>query len=132
MKLDLGFFGNLVWRWFPESREAVRGLIKDSLDSAVYDDEFPEAPEQFQYLMLGVVPLFYDRLGKLDQEPDLVRRFCAFCREALDRMGPAELSDFDDYVLDSVDDPADVRVLRAADPGLVAVVRQRFPHRWPD
>ncbi|MFI7607422.1 hypothetical protein ACIBTV_20070 [Micromonospora sp. NPDC049366] len=134
-RLDFGPIGSATWRHFPEVRSSIRELVCDELDSAIEEDRFPEAIEHFKYVLNAVSPLLFDRLGVVDLDPDLVRRFCLFCREVLDYSGPDSYDvsyTFQMYVLESLDGPSVVRLIKHIDPGLVDLVRTRYPGSWAD
>ncbi|SDY42981.1 hypothetical protein SAMN05444365_102238 [Micromonospora pattaloongensis] len=132
---DFGPFGNPTWRHFPEAREAVKDLICDELQRAIDAHREPEPVDDFEYVVHAVGPLFFDQLGKVNVDLDLVRRFCLFCRDVMSDSGPAAGSvsyTFNMYVLDGTDHPAAVRVLRQVDPELVEMVHTRYPGRWAE
>jgi hypothetical protein len=133
VKLGLGFFGDLVWRHFPESRAVIRLMILRKLGAAIDAETAPELPDQFAFLVDGVTPLVRDRIGVVELDTELVQRFCEFCRDVLAGLGPEDhgrLDTFDSYVLEEIDDRFGLAAVTAADPGLVDLVRERFPNRW--
>ncbi|NYF56970.1 hypothetical protein [Micromonospora purpureochromogenes] len=133
---NFGPTGNLVWRHFPERREQVAELVARSLEDGL-DDDSPELPEQFEYMIHVVGPLVLDRIGVRPVEPDLLHRFCQFCRDMLAYSGPdPDVWEVEHnlyhYVVESIDGPRPVEVLLRADPELVAAVRARFPGSWAE
>lgn len=132
---DFGPIGNLTWRYFPEAREVVKDLVCEELQRAIDSNRDPAIVDDSEYALHAVGPLFFDRLGRADLDPDLVRRFCLFCRALLRYSGPDDVNvsyTFNMYILDGVDYPAAVHVLRRADPDLVDLVRTRYPGRWSE
>ncbi|WP_433342122.1 hypothetical protein [Micromonospora sp. CA-111912] len=132
---DFGPIGNATWRHFPEARQSIKRLVCDELDNAICDDRQPEPAEQYVYFIRAAGPLLFARRLVGDLDPDLVRRFCLFCREMLDHSGPDPFSisyTFQMYFLDAVDDPASVRTLRGVDSELVDLVHARYPGTWAE
>ncbi|MCM0674522.1 hypothetical protein NCC78_07465 [Micromonospora phytophila] len=131
---NFGPVGNLVWQHFPEGRERMAELVVGSIEDAL-DDDSPELPEQFEYMIHVVGPLVLDRIGVRHVEPDLLDRFCRFCRDMLAYSGP-EVWEVEHnlyhYVVESIDGPAPVEVLLRADAEMVAAVRARFPGLWAE
>ncbi|RKN43391.1 hypothetical protein [Micromonospora endolithica] len=131
---DLGVEGNLVWRYFPEGRETIARLVADSFEYGTDDDLPPQVLDQFEYYTHVVGPLVYDHLGSRPLDPDLLRRFCAFCRELLAHAdahpGPVAWEieyHLQMYALYDLDAPKVTEALRAADPELVRIIDQRWP-----
>jgi hypothetical protein len=131
--LDLGPVGNLTWRHFPETREVIKGLVSDALDLAILQDTEPGRVESYEYFTHAVNPLFVERLGFVDLDPDLVRRLGAFCRDLLAYAGP-EVTDvrysLHMYLVDGLDEPPSIDALRRVDPELVELIGVQFPGRW--
>ncbi|MEU4779093.1 hypothetical protein [Micromonospora sp. NPDC023633] len=126
--------GDLAWQHFPEAREHITDLVCTELQRAIDADRMPQPVDQFEYALHAVGPLVED-LGLVDLDRDLVRRFCLFCRDLLDYSGPDgyEVSHvLGMYVLDGLDGPPVVRVIRQVDPGLIELVRARFPGFWAE
>jgi hypothetical protein len=131
---SFGPVGDLAWQRFPEAREEITELVCTQMRRAIDADEMPEPVDQFEYALHAVGPLVRD-LGLRDLDPDLVRRFCLFCRDLLGYSGPDEYRVshvLGMYVLDGLDGPPVVRVVRQVDPGLIDLVRARFPGMWAE
>ncbi|WP_320064262.1 hypothetical protein [Micromonospora sp. RTGN7] len=130
---DFGPIGNAAWRHFPEARESIKELVCGELDRAIDADRHPDPVEHCEYAVHGVGPLLSAGRVVGDLDPDLVRRFCLFCRDVLDHCGPDDVNvsyTFNMYILDAVDDPASVRTLRGVDSELVDLVHARYPGTW--
>ncbi|MEH1164175.1 hypothetical protein V6V47_02170 [Micromonospora sp. CPCC 205539] len=129
-----GPVGDLAWQHFPEAREQIMELVCDELQRAIDADRMPHPVDQFDYATHAVGPLIRD-LGRVDLDRDLVRRFCLFCRDLLAYPGPdgskASYA-LGMYVLDGLDGPPVVRVIRQVDPGLIDLVQARFPGTWAE
>ncbi|TDC55059.1 hypothetical protein E1258_23070 [Micromonospora sp. KC207] len=129
-----GPVGDLAWRHFPEAREQIADLVCTELQRAIDADRMPQPVDQFEYATHAVGPLIRD-LGLVDLDRDLVQRFCLFCRDLLDYSGPdkREVSYvLSMYVLWGLDGPPVVRVIQQVDPGLIELVRARFPGMWAE
>jgi hypothetical protein len=84
---SFGPIGTPAWHHLPESRDSVKELICEELQRAIDDDRDPVPVDQFEYVIHAVGPLVFDRLGVVDMDADLVRRFCLFCRDVLSYNG---------------------------------------------
>ncbi|GAA2216711.1 hypothetical protein ACFY2R_28835 [Micromonospora olivasterospora] len=129
-----GPVGDLAWQHFPEAREQITDLVCDALQRAIDADRMPQPVDQFEYATHAVGPLTRD-LGLVDLDRDLVRRFCLFCRDLLGYSGPDAFEAsyaLGMYVLHGLDGPPVVRVIRQVDPGLIELVRARFPGTWAE
>ncbi|WP_328383618.1 hypothetical protein OHQ88_14035 [Micromonospora zamorensis] len=129
-----GPVGDRAWQHFPEAREQITDLVCTQMRRAIDADQMPEPVDQFEYALQAVRPLIRD-LGLVDLDRDLVRRFCLFCRDLLGYSGPDgnQVSYvLGMYVLDGLDGPPVVRVIRQVDPGLIELVRARFPGMWAE
>ena len=129
-----GPVGDLAWQHFPEAREQITDLVYTELQGAINADRMPQPVDQFEYALHAVGPLIRD-LGLVELDPDLVRRFCLFCRDLLGYTGPDEYEVshvLGMYVLYGLDGPPVVRVIRQADPQLIELVRARFPRMWAE
>ncbi|MEU4339203.1 hypothetical protein AB0F59_31910 [Micromonospora lupini] len=129
-----GPVGDLAWQRFPEARKQIAALVCTELQDAIDDDRAPEPVDQHEYALHAVGPLVRD-LGLVDLDRDLVRRFCLFCRDLLGYSGADgyQVSHvLAMYVLDGLDGPPVVRVIRQVDPGLIELVRARFPGMWAE
>ncbi|MEU1840379.1 hypothetical protein [Micromonospora chersina] len=131
---SFGPVGDLAWQRFPEAREEIKDLVCAEMQRAIDDDRPPAPVDQHEYVLHGVGPLVRD-LGLVELDRDLVRRFCLFCRDLLSYTGPHgyEVSHvLGMYALDGLDGPPVVRVLRQVDPGLIDLVRARYPGMWTE
>ncbi|WP_344224109.1 hypothetical protein [Paractinoplanes ferrugineus] len=125
----LGAFGALVWKFFPETRQAAAGLIISELERAIDQDRVPDEISAFEYLVHAVFPIVIDRLGEFPLEPDQLRRFCQFCRSVLSYSGPDRLSvdyAFNTTLLEAVDFPEAAEAVREVDPKLVEIIRTQY------
>ncbi|GAA2223878.1 hypothetical protein GCM10010429_58220 [Micromonospora olivasterospora] len=131
---EFGPVGDSAWRHLPEAREEIKDLVCTELQDAIDEDRAPEPVDQHNYALHAVGPLVRD-LGLVELDLDLVRRFCLFCRDLLGYTGPDEYEVshvLGMYVLDGLDGPPVVRVIRQVDPGLIELVRARFPGMWAE
>jgi hypothetical protein len=132
---SFGPIGTPAWQHLPESRDSVKELICEELQRAIDDDRDPVPVDQFEYVIHAVGPLVFDRLGVVDMDADLVRRFCLFCRDVLSYNGPDAMGvsyTFGMHLLEGLDFPGVVSAVRAADPGLVDLMRSHYPGSWAD
>ncbi|KKK07757.1 hypothetical protein LQ51_00520 [Micromonospora sp. HK10] len=124
--------GDLAWRHFPEAREQIADLVCTELQRAIDADRTPQPVDQFEYAVHAVGPLVRE-LGLVDLDRDLVRRFGLFCRDLLGYTGPDAYDVsyvLGMYVLDGLDGAPVVRAIRQVDPGLIDLVRARYPGMW--
>ncbi|MFC0004538.1 hypothetical protein [Micromonospora siamensis] len=133
---DLGLEGNLVWRYFPEGRETIAEMVAARFQYGTDDDLPPEVIDQYEYYVHVVCPLVSARLGLRPIDPDLLRRFCAFCRELFAHAdanpGPVAWDiehHLGMYVFYGLDTPEVYAPLRAVDPALVRILERRWPGR---
>jgi hypothetical protein len=113
----------------------MKELICEELQDAIDDDRDPKPVGQFEYVVHAVGPLVFDRLGVFDIDADLLLRFCLFCRDVLSYDGPDAWDvsyTFNMHLLEELSGPHVARDVRVVDPGLVDLVRARYPGRWPD
>ncbi len=134
LRWDLGLEGNLVWRYFPEGRETIAELVASRFEYGTDDDRPPEVIDQFEYYVHVIGPLVLDPIGRRPLDPDLLRRFCAFCRELFAHADahPGEVAweieyHLGMYVFYDLDTPEVLDLLRAVDPELVRIVGRRWP-----
>ena len=132
MSAILGQYGALIWQYFPESREALTGLVTDELRRAIDDDRRPDDIPVYDYTIYGVNPL----VRELDAPGtgDLVRRFAQFCRALLTYSGPDAMDvayHLDVTLLEYTDVPGTAAAVAAVDPELVELIRARY-RRWRD
>jgi hypothetical protein len=130
----IGTYGGLVWKYFPESREAVRDLVATELDAAIDQDRQPDAVSVFDYTVHAVFPIVVDRLGEFPLEPDQLERFCQFCRAVLHYSGGDRVvvdNEFDVTLLEAIDFPEAAAAVWEVDPELVDIVRARYG-KWKD